>query len=449
MSRRRWDVGLVTALVLVAFGLLLAEPALVTAAVIGIAYALFGSFSSLPERSRLRATREFQVAGFEPGQPVTVTLRVENVGNSVIPDVRVADGVPDELGVVDGSARGAGALSPGETLTIQYTLVLQRGRFEFEQPIARLRSLAGSDQRTVELPASGESSLTCANSVTSSPLADATLRHAGTVPTDAGGSGLEFYSTRQYHHGDPMSRINWHQVAKTGEFVTVQYRQERAIRTVIVVDCRPVTRVTPWAGYPTGGALAAYAAERLYDSLQADGVVTSLTAVGLDDELPHLTGPDGLPWIDPGSPDGSSTALFRGTHRAATGNPQGISLDPPAMTVDSAGTASVRPRADGGNADPDRTERLLSRLPADAQIVVCSPVLDNWPVELGRELSRRGYPCVLISPNATAGMGYGQRIGAIQRRLRLSQLRQAGVDVTDWPIEQPVEYALQYTLSQL
>ena len=454
MSRTRWDVGFVAGLFVIGWGLLLAEPILVVASVIGLVYVLYGSVSGLPETVGLSATREFERVGFGPGESVDVKLRVENTGDSVLPDVRVADGVPEELGVTEGSPRGAFPLAPGESLSLEYTVILQRGRFEFDQPVVRIRSLAGTDQQTLDVPAEGENALVCSETASTPPLRTATLQHAGTVPTDTGGSGLEFYSTRQYHPGDPMSRINWHQVAKTGEFVTVQYRRERATRTVVIVDCRPCTRVTPWAGYPTVGALSAYAAERVYEVLQEQGVVTSLTAVGLGDELPHLTGPDDLPWIDPGSKDGSVTALFRGANRAARGASHELSIQPPSPGFDGSRQTAVTPRADGGESASERdrterTERLLSRLPSDAQVIVCSPVLDNWPVEFGRELSLRGYTCTLISPDATTGMGYGQRLGGIHRRLRLKMLERSGVTVTDWPIDQPVEYALEYTFPQL
>jgi uncharacterized protein (DUF58 family) len=451
MTRGRWDVGIGAALFVLAFGLLLAEPVLVAGSVIGLGYALYGSVSRLPGTVELAATREFRMDGTGPGELVDVTVRVENTGESVLPDVRVADGVPEELGVVEGSPRGAFALAPGEVGTIEYTVVLQRGRFEFEAPVVRTRSLAATDRRTREVPADGDRALLCSDTAMPQPASDSTLQYAGTVPTDSGGSGLEFYSTRQYHSGDPMSRIHWHQVAKTGDFVTVQYRHERAARTVVVVDCRPPTRVTPWAGYPTVGSLSAYAAERVYDALQERGVVTSLTAVGLDEELPHLAGADGLRWNDPGSDDGAATALFRGTHRAATAEPTSLSLRPPSP-VTGVATAPT-PRPDGGDGQErelsDRTERLLSRLPADAKVVFCSPVLDNWPVEFGRELTVRGYSCTLVSPDGAAGPGYGQRLGAIHRRLRLRALERSGVAVTDWPIDQPVEYALRRTLTEI
>jgi uncharacterized protein (DUF58 family) len=452
MTRGRWDVGIAAAVFVLAFGLLLAEPVLVAGSVIGLGYALYGSVSRLPRAAELAVTREFRMEGTGPGELVDVTVRVENTGDSVLPDVRVADGVPEELGVVEGTSRGAFALAPGEVGVVEYTVVLQRGRFEFEAPVVRTRSLAGTDRRTREVPAEGDRALLCSDTAMTPPVSDSTLQYAGTVPTDSGGSGLEFYSTRQYHSGDPMSRIHWRQAAKTGEFVTVQYRHERAARTVVVVDCRPTTRVTPWAGYPTVGSLSAYAAERVYEALRERGVVTSLTAVGLDEDLSHLAGADGLPWIDPGADEGAATALFRGTHRSATGDSVPLSIRPPSPGI-AGGASPASARADGGDGEnrdlSERTERLLTRLPPDAKVVFCSPVLDNWPVEFGRELAVRGYSCSIVSPDGTAGPGYGQRIGGLHRRLRLRALERSGVAVTDWPIDQPVEYALQRTLTEI
>ncbi|MXR52525.1 DUF58 domain-containing protein [Halovenus sp. WSH3] len=448
MTVSRWDVGLVAAFVTAGFGLLLANLVLVAGAVIGLVFSLYGSVSSVPDGVDLTATREFEATGAGPGSEVRVTLRVENTGSTVLPDLRVADGVPDSCPVVDGSARGSKPLRPGERLTIEYTVVLERGRFEFGDPDCRLRSFAGTDLQKRTISAEGDRTLRCGGPLSDPPLMEATLQHTGTVATETGGSGLEFYSTRQYHPGDPMNRINWHQVAKTGEFVTVQYRREQAARTVIIIDCRPCTRVRHSRGYPTGASLAAYAAERMYESLDSAGVITALSAVGLEDSPEPLVGADGVPWVDSNSPDGASTALFRTATRAAADTQGTVGTDGPNAR---AKTGQTPLRADGG-AGPGRgslTERLVARVPADAQVVLCSPLVDDWPMECASALAARDHACHVISPDVTAGTTTGHRIGAIHRRRRLSALERAGVTVTDWPAEFPVEYALDRTLPQL
>lgn len=454
----RWDVGLVAALVGIGTGILLANLVLVAGAIIGFVFALYGSVSSVPEEIELVATREFEVTGVGPGSEVRVTLTVENIAESVLPDLRVADGVPDGCPVVEGSSRGSKPLGPGETLSIEYTVVLERGRFEFEEPVCRLRSFAGTDLQEQTLSVEGDRSLRCGSPIEDAAPPNTTLQHAGSVPTDTGGSGLEFYSTRQYHHDDPMSRINWHQVAKTGEFVTVQYRNEQASHAVIVIDCRPAARVKRGQSYPTGSTLAVYAAERLYEALDSAGVVTTLTAVGLESESNSLGGPDELPWVGPESPDGAATALFRTATQTATNTVDLASVESNSRQTTAAGAEMpqvARARADGGPPSEDEEsdatviQQLRSRVPSGAQVVVCSPLMDGWVPDCVSTLTAYGNPCHVLSPDVTGEKSTGHRVSKIHRRRRIRILERSGISVTNWQTTYPVAYALRETMAQL
>lgn len=514
----RWTVGLVAAVTLTGFGLLFASPTLFAAAIVPLVFVLYGTLATPPTITQLEATRSIQPRAPEPGEPVTVALTVQNTGDDTLPDVRVIDGVPAELAVTNGAPRGAKPLPPGESLTVEYTVVAKRGEFTFDPATVRLRSIAGGDSRTTELSVAGESILPCANSVQEPPLDNATLPRAGTLPTDSGGSGLEFYATRQYRPGDPMNRVDWRHYAKTGQFVTIQYREEQAARTVLVVDARGVGRVTPAPGYPTGTALCAYAGERLYDALDQAGVVSSVTAIGLDaQDLDGILAGPGLPWIDQDlvSRHGiRPAALFREVQAVAETNAKPVSLTPPqdphtrdqrdrlhdqpkttaTARTDGWGdrigsaqaTANVTNTGTAGNVSSDnnarRTEQmtsatsngrgqpvvggdqimpqesgvaaeremelLLERLPPNAQVILCSPVLDNWPVTLGHELATRGYPFVVVSPDVLHTNRAGQRLAAIHRRLRLRTIDQLG-SVVSWNPEQPINYAIHRSLPHL
>jgi len=454
MTRNRWDIGLVAALVGIGTGILLANLVLVAGASIGLVFALYGAVSSVPAAVELTASRAFESTGAGPGSEVQVSLSVENTGTAVLPDLRVADGVPDGCPVVEGTPQSSKPLRPGETLTVEYTVVLERGRFEFDDPVCRLRSFAGTDRQTQPIEAEGDRTLRCGAPLEEAPLTDTTLQHAGSVGTDTGGSGLEFYATRQYHHGDPMNRINWHQVAKTGEFVTVQYRRERAARTLILMDCRPSARVKHSRGYPTGGALAVYAAERIYESLDSAGVVTTLTVVGLENGPDPLLDSDGLPWVGPDSPKGAATALFRTATRRAADIDSSPSVDLPATPTPATKTAqSVR--ADGGPSsestlgDETLIEKLQSRLSGETQVIICSPLMDEWTLDCASTLTAHDHSCHVISPDVTGWATTGHRLENLHRRRRIRVLNRAGVSVTDWPAEYPVDYALSETMSKL
>ena len=492
---RRWSVGLLAALALLAMGLLYADSLLLAATLIPLGYVLYGTLSGVPADTSLSVNRSMEPATPEPGEPVRVTLTVRNEGGAVLPDVRVIDGVPEELAVSEGAARLAVPLSPGESEQCSYTVVAKRGEFGFEDPAVRIRSLAGGRRETRTVEATGDSVLACTNVPGEAPLQETTMNRQGALSVDSGGPGQEFYATRQYQRGDPVNRIDWHHVAKTGEFVTVQYRKEQAARTVLIVDARPLNRVTAAAGYPTGTQLSAYAAERLFDALTEAGVQTSVTALGVDPgELDGLVGPDGLPWIDPqgeGGQHGQASLLF---HRLQTDTGREIgplSLEFPTTmfaagtgdgwgTVDRAGAPPAdgprdisspgRPggsgapgaRADGGEgADSwgrrlfgdgevdDRIRRLLARLPADAQVVLCSPLLDSWPVTLGGALSMREYPTAVISPDVIDAATPGQRLAAAARRSRLRAFDRLGVETVDWGTDTPIDDAVRRSLPHL
>lgn len=483
---KRWGVGLLAALVLVGMGLLYADATLLSAALIPLLYVLYGTLSTVPAETQASVERSIQPSTPEPGEPIRVHLQIRNDGDSVLSDVRVIDGVPEELVVTGGSPRLATPLSPGESVSTTYTAIAKRGEFAFEDPAVRIRSLAGSQRETTAVPAVGDTRFTCANVSSDPPVVDRSVQRQGSLSVDEGGQGLEFYSTRQYMRGDPVNRIDWHHVAKTGEFITVQYRKEQAVRAVVIVDARSLNSVTPAAGYPTGTQLCAYAGERLFDSLEDAGVVTSATALGFEaGELGGLVGPDGLPWIDPEHDSGKRGRASLLFHRLQTETersvsplslalPQGV-FSPENWAGDGPesssrqNTASQHPqgaRADGGDGAPtwrdtqsgaddwqdrqsgpdERIHRLLTRLPGDAQIVLCSPLLDNWPVELASALSMREYPLVVVSPDVVSAATNGQRLAAIGRRARLRTLEYMGAETVDWQIPDSIDYAVRQSL---
>ncbi|MFT4921213.1 MAG: putative repeat protein (TIGR01451 family) [Haloarculaceae archaeon] len=442
MTRRRvkrWGIGLVGTLALTGFGLVFANPVVLTGAAIPLTYVLYGTISRVPSAD-LAIERSFDTPDPRPGETVEVTLTVENTGETVLPDVRVVDGVPEELAVTDGSPRACVALTPGDVRTLTYTVVAKRGEYSFDDPVIRLRSLAATERTTADIVPDGDEILSSANTVRDAPLGTASLPRAGTLPTDSGGSGLEFYATRQYQQGDPMNRVDWRHYAKTGEFVTIQYRQEQAIRTVLVVDARPVGRVTRQPGYPTGAELCAYAGERLYGALERAGVVTSVTAVGLEPGgLDGLVGPDGMPWVDPETDRSQALqarSVFRGIQDLADDGAGAIETTPPSAMA-----------TDGG---PDETtRRLLARLPPNAQVVVCTPLVDNWPVALAQALRVRDYQQVFVSPDVTGGESLGQQVTTLHRDLRLQALERVGATTVGWDLEQPIDYALRRSLPHL
>ncbi|ELZ25635.1 hypothetical protein C475_09259 [Halosimplex carlsbadense 2-9-1] len=482
MSRERvyrWRVGAVAAGALVALGLLYASPLLLAATAIPLGYVVYGAVSSVPTDAAVAVERSFDEATPPPGETVTVRLTVENVSEATLPDLRVVDGVPDDLAVVDGSARGSFVLRPGESATVAYDVVAKRGDFPFADPVVRLRSLGASRLVTETVPAAGEGELSSLDPVSAAPVGSTTPVSAGTHPTDSGGEGLEFHSTREYRPGDSISRIDWRRFAKSKELSTVSYREERAVRVVVAVDARPVGRVRPRAGAPTAASLGGYAAERIYETLVNGDVTTSVAAFGVDGGASSVpTGAGPIPWVDGERADATAVArtLFDAVQRVADdpgasaaestaastdGEPAGPTLADRTPTAGEAGATPDRGTA-GDRAGPanrpdqatpdggaDAVEMLLSQFPATAQVVLVTPLADDWPVSLVRRLRRRGYPVVVLSPDATGGGSLGGRVAGHERGVRLADVSATGAAAVDWDRGDPVERSLAAALSRL
>jgi len=454
---RRWSGGLAAALFLVSVSLLTAEPLLLAATAIPLIYVAYGALSRLPAGTDLQATRSVSDAQPTPGEPVTVELTLANTGSSSLTDVRVIDGVPEELAVVEGSPRLCTSLRPDESVTLSYAVMAKRGTYTFDAAAVRVRTLSASDEVTVDLTVAGDGTLTCSNTVSEVPMADATLPRAGTLPTDTGGSGLEFHSTRSYQPGDPVNRIDWRRYAKTDELTTIDYREEQAVRTVLVVDARPPARVTPEPGYPTGAELSAYAAERLFDALSRTSVVASVCAVGLaEEDVPGGLGPDGLAWVDASGGHAAAHArqIFDSVGRAAarqsdaeTAGDADVSEDGPPQQ--SRGEAARVTTADGGTIEDPALLAVLARLPPTAQVVVFSPAADDWPVSLVSSLAVRDYPTTLVSPSLARGDSLGAAVASTERAARLQRAELSRATVIDWDLDSPIDVALRASLADL
>ncbi|MFY4814040.1 DUF58 domain-containing protein [Haloarcula sp. AONF1] len=454
---RRWSGGLAAALFLVSVSLLTAEPLLLAATAIPLIYVAYGALSRVPAGTDLQAARSVSDAQPTPGEPVAVELTLTNTGSSSLTDLRVIDGVPEELAVVEGSPRLCTSLRPNESATLSYAVMAKRGSYTFDAAAVRVRTLSASDEVTVDLPVAGDGTLTCSNTVSEVPMADATLPRAGTLPTDTGGSGLEFHSTRSYQPGDPVNRIDWRRYAKTDELTTIDYREEQAVRTVLVVDARPPARVTPEPGFPTGAELSAYAAERLFDALSRTSVVASVCAVGLaPEDVPGGLDPDGLAWVDASGGHAAAHArqIFDSVGRAAARQ----------SDTDTAGDAAVgedgspqQPRdeatrvttADGGTIEDPDLLAVLARLPPTAQVVVFSPAADDWAVSLVSSLAVREYPTTLVSPSLARGDSLGAAVAGTERAARLQRAELSGATVIDWDLDSPIDVALRASLADL
>ncbi|MFB6163790.1 MAG: DUF58 domain-containing protein [Haloarculaceae archaeon] len=436
-SLGRFHGGLVAALLSAAVGLYVGEAAFFLLATVPLAFVVYGELTGLgpPSLSIERAISEDHT---DPGDSVTVTITVTNDGDRPIPDLRLVDDVPEDLAIVAGAPAAGVALRPGETATVEYEVLPPRGTHEFGDVVVRGRSLAGTVVGTTQIEPSGATSLTCDTLLDEYPLSRRATPFAGTQPTDAGGQGTEFYAVREYRRGDARSRIDWRRLARTGELATVTYREERAAAVVFVVDARSAATVRPPGGGPTTTDLSVYAAARGFVTLTEAGHRVGVATLSPDDDE----------WVPPGrgaAADAAATSLFAALQDDGAGaaTPGGA---PARVAADGAGTAS---------ADEEHGRELalalIERVPAHAQVVLCTPLLDGVPVAVAETLRSNRRTVTVLSPDptglATGGERTpGQAVADLARRTRLTALQRAGVPATDWAPAAPLQVALAETL---
>jgi len=408
---------------LAAVGIATRTPSIVVGATIPLWYLAYAAVTGMGE-VEVAVSRECPPVVTESGERVPVELTVENVGSDPISDLRVVDGVPEDLPVVEGSPRACLALGPGERATVEYELAARRGTHRFEDPTLRARNLVGTVVETGTVDAAGADDVVCELPVEDVPLDGRTSHRTGRVTADEGGSGVEFRAVREYQRGDPVRTIDWRRYARTGDLTTVEYRAERAATVGLVVDARPETHVVPESGAASAAATAAYAAERTLDRLADAGAPTCLFPVT-----------DGV-----GAPIGPGEDTE--TVQRARGRLDELRTDGPTGPVQSSVYSdawSAKPAAVG--------DAVFDRLPDGATVLVFSPALDEFPANLCRGIARRGYDVTLVSPDVTDGDDPMLGVRRVQRDDRLRSLRSERVGVVDWDRDLPLGAALGAALA--
>jgi len=402
----RW-IG-VTAFALLALGLgvFVSQPGLVLAGSVAVGYAAYARATATPPTEDIEVEREFSDDAPDPGDEVQVTVTVRNAGPSILPDLRLIDVVPDPFIVTRGSPRLHTSLRAGEADTFSYTVEVERGNHTW--PLLCLaRDFSGSVER--ESLVTPEDNLVCKpvlSARTGMPVRAQTTQYAGDVETSVGGSGLEFHSVREYRNGDPMNRINWKRFARTGEFATIDFRQEKAAKITLLFDTRERAYSAESPGKPHAVDLSVHAATDVFSSLYDAG---NLVGVAAFDTVPC--------WLAPGA---GSAHLERA--RELFAEHPALSAVPPSKS-----------NIEGTYIDP--MTHVRRQLPSNSQVFLFTPLADDYASETARRLDSAGHLVTIVSPDTTSDKTVGQRLAHIERELRLAELRERGIRAIDWDPE--------------
>ena len=441
--------------VLAAVGLATFTPVALAAAALLVVFLMAGLVQTpTPPAGRLVVAYDVAPAHPRPADTVTVEVTVTNDSERTFTDLRLVDTVPADLEVVDGTPRRAATLRPGESVTMQYDVVARRGDYTFGPVRARARTLVGSMWVQQSLETQTPGTMRCAVRADDIPLEEQATHYIGDLLSDVGGDGIEFYSTREYHRGDPPSRINWRELAKRRELSTITYRERQAADITVITDARPPGRVSAGPGEPSGATLATYATYQILSTLIERGHYVGVAVPGL---RPDVQDTSSFPCrrIDHGRGDEQKRLafdLFEEVDRLARTESAGTN-GPQAAATQSAVFDSVLNESVEGF-----VRSLTGWASPNTQFVFVSALLDDAGRELCQQLRQRGFPVVVISPDVTTslrgasvsaagGEGGGavsatgtipERTVRLKRATRVEGLRQAGFTVIDWDPAQPL-----------
>jgi len=478
--RPRWDVGLAAALSAGLLGVVLGSATVVAAGVVGLAFAAYG-LATRPPEAHVRLTREVSNDAPAPGADVAVEVTARNASDGPLAELRVVDDPPEDLPVVEGTPAHCTSLGAGETTTFTYTVRARRGSHAFGDADVLARNVSGTVEhdRAVGL----ETTLTCRAGLDELPLTPQTTRYAGRVDADAAGEGVAFHSTRQFRPSDPIERVDWKRFAKDRELTTVQYQETRAATVVLLVDAREEVRVARRAGEHDAGEYCAFAAARVAGVQLGAGNRVGAALYGRPSYLRPDAGRDHRLQVgrflraalatereDPADADGSvvdaATAADGVGAVAGAPAPDGGTAQASgdrdeagdARADATAGTSGDATAGTSGDATADATggvvdavmappgqrwslSWLTRRLPADAQVVFCTPLLDDRAANAAEQLDARGHEVTVVSPDVTGEETPGGVVERVERRERVRDLR-ASLRLVEWSPEEALATAV-------
>ncbi len=415
-STFQWTGIIAFALAAIGVGTIASQPALLLAGGLAIGLAGYSQLGPYPGLTDLEVSRSLSEEMPEPGDEVDVTVTVENTGSSLLPDLKLIDQVPPTMTVVDGSPRMGTALRAGNSVTFGYTVVAERGEHDWPLQVVA-RDVSGAREREALIDT--DTTMNCVprlKTITEMPVRMQTSMFAGGVETRVGGDGLEFFSVRDYMPGDPKRRIDWKTYARTGEFSTIDFREENAARVVLLFDGRQSSYVTHEPGQKHALDKGIDAAIDVFASLNDQGHLIGVAAF------------NGIPcWLGP-----STGQLHLERVRNVFTEHPAISPMPPELTD----------KDEGRYIDP--MIHIRRQLPENTQIFLFSPLTDQYTYEVARRLDGAGHLVTIISPDPSNDRSVGNRIARLERQIRVKYLRDHGIRVVDWDPDENMTLALEY-----
>src|SRR6266566_4684996 len=219
-------------------GLILGSDALVSVGVLLICLPVFSALTARRARYQLRCERRIDPPRVTPGQPATVTIRLENVSRISTGLLLAEETIPYSLGarpryVVNGIERGGAR-------EVSYQLRSDlRGKFVVGPMRVRIADVFGLVELTANFAT--KNTLTVTPKIVPLTLAATT----GSWSSDGDGrtrmtaaAGDDDVIPRAYRDGDELRRVHWRSTARYGELMVRREEQRWRNRALLLLDTR-------------------------------------------------------------------------------------------------------------------------------------------------------------------------------------------------------------------
>ncbi len=421
--------GLVLGIVAVMMGTALGNAAVLLSAVIGFAHAGYG-YAMPDPGTDVRVERGIETASPATGTSVGVSVTVTNEGETAIPGLYVRDTPPEDLSVVDGETAMATTLGAGETATVTYRVEATTGSHRFGETELLAENVSGTArfQENVTI----DTRLSCDHRADAVPLSSQMTPFEGRVPADAGGTGTEFYATREYQAGDPPNRIDWNRYASTRDPTTIQFREHRAAEVLVVLD----------TSLPAADVRRATTADpTMLGRTAGDEIVTRLLAANNAVGAARIDRFDTtvfgrratIDYLRPLADDLQSTRIER--LFATEVDDIGSALNSgPFPEETNMMDRCVRFKHEGA-------DRLVRSIADETQVIALTPLLEDRQVDTLVRLLSAGHDVTVVMLDVLPDTP-GGRIDGLDRDDRIDSLRRRGAVVLPWTPEEPLSVAL-------
>ena len=401
--------------ILIIVGLVTLQSSMLILTIPLIAY-LFAAIFQRPEAIKLTVTREILPEYAPQGTPITVKLTIVNQG-AAVDELIVRDVLPSGVTKTDGTSSAVRAFDSQSKIELEYTVEAHRGEYTQYETLIYGRDFLSF----FELPLLYRTTPHLIIHPHYPKLDRIKIRppqtrgFAGPIAARQGGTGIDFWSVREYQSGDPTRQINWKLSARSErELYTNIFEQERVADVGLIVDARQRTNVMTASGslFDHSVRAAASLAENFLD----DGNRVSLLVYG-----------SGISRVFPGYGRVQQDRILKALSKAN-----------PAV-----------------NYALESLAHLPTRLfPAKSQLVLVSPLLPEDAPEILR-MRAHGYAVMIISPDPVAYEALldrdftspTYRMASAERALMLRQIRQSGAQVVDWLVDQPLETTVRQALA--